>query len=57
MQRLVQPEIPTRPALFDKFVGYGIEREYDVERVSQTDSEHSNDSYSSSSGQDMGVDI
>ena len=57
MEILIQPDIPSRPALLDQVVGYGIEREYDVERVSQTDSEGSNDSYSSGSGQDMDVDI
>ena len=47
MVRLVQPDIPSRRALLDQVVDYRSEREYDVERASQTDSENSNDSYSS----------
>ena len=57
MEILIQPDIPFRPALLDQVVDYGIEGEYNIERVSQTDSGHSNDSYSSGSGQDMDVDI
>ena len=57
MERLVQPNIPSRCALLDEVIDYGNEREYDVERISQIDSVDSNDSISSGPGQDIDVDI
>ena len=41
----------------EEVVDYANEREYDVQRVSQTDSEHSNRSYSSGLSQDLDLDI